>query len=327
MTRISEVLPGLSRVEVPLPGSPLKAVNSYVLEGDRCLVVDTGMNRPECLAVLRSALTDLGVDPAESDFFVTHFHADHLGLVGEIAGPGSRIYLNRPEAEFMAEAMASRVFLDGLASLARKGGFSESEIQESLRKHPGLKYSPKSCPRFTSLREGDRLSVGEFSFECVATPGHTMGHQCLHDPRRKLLISGDHVLGDITPNIAALWDERNPLKDYLASLDKVARLDVNLVLPGHREPFGDLPGRVGELKRHHEQRLDEVRGVLEGGGKTAYEVASEMSWDIAADTWEAFPVVQKWFAVGEAATHLRYLQEAGDVVADIEREPILFQLS
>jgi len=46
-----------------------------------------------------------------------------------------------------------------------------------------------------------------------------------------------------------------------------------------------------------------------------------------ADTWEAFPVVQKWFAVGEAATHLRYLQEAGDIVADTEREPILFRPS
>ncbi len=324
---ISQVLPGLSRVEVPLPGSPLKAVNSYVIEGERCLVVDTGMNRPECLAALQTALSELGVDPAESDFFITHFHADHLGLVGELSGPGSRIHLNQPEAEFMAEAMVSRTFLDELASRARKGGFSEQEIQASLRKHPGLKYSPKSCPRFTSLNEGDTLAVGEFSFECVATPGHTIGHQCLFDRRRKLLISGDHVLGDITPNIAALWDERNPLKDFLASLDKVARFDVDLVLPGHRQPFGDLPGRVEQLKRHHEQRLDEVRGVLDAGGKTAYEVASGMSWDIVTDSWEAFPVVQKWFAVGEAATHLRYLQEVGDVEVDTEREPVLFRPS
>jgi hypothetical protein len=38
-----------------------------------------------------------------------------------------------------------------------------------------------------------------------------------------------------------------------------------------------------------------------------------MSWDIAYDSWEAFPVPQKWFATGEALSHLRYLAEAGRV--------------
>jgi hypothetical protein len=42
---------------------------------------------------------------------------------------------------------------------------------------------------------------------------------------------------------------------------------------------------------------------------TAYEVASRMTWDIKCNSWEEFPLAQKWFATGEAISHLRYLKE------------------
>ena len=58
--------PSLFRIVVPLPGSPLKEINSYVLTApDRNLVIDTGMNRPECREALVGGLEDLGVDTWE----------------------------------------------------------------------------------------------------------------------------------------------------------------------------------------------------------------------------------------------------------------------
>ena len=36
-----------------------------------------------------------------------------------------------------------------------------------------------------------------------------------------------------------------------------------------------------------------------------------MSWDIVSDSWDLFPVSQKWFATGEAIAHLKYLKEKG----------------
>ena len=51
-------------------------------------------------------------------------------------------------------------------------------------------------------------------------------------------------------------------------------------------------------------------------GLTAYQVASRMTWDIKADSWEAFPLNQKWFATGEALAHLEYLMEAGQVARE-----------
>ena len=38
-----------------------------------------------------------------------------------------------------------------------------------------------------------------------------------------------------------------------------------------------------------------------------------MSWDIDCESWELFPVAQKWFATGEALAHLRYLEGEGRI--------------
>jgi glyoxylase-like metal-dependent hydrolase (beta-lactamase superfamily II) len=139
-----------------------------------------------------------------------------------------------------------------------------------------------------------------------------------------MLLSGDHVLGDITPNITVWREEDDSLGDYLESLDKVAQLEVDLVLPGHRTSFTDCRGRIAELKEHHRNRLDEVLAILDGGGRTVYEIASKMTWDIKAKTWGDFPVVQKWFAVSEAAAHLRHLEIRGEVSQNASGESFIF---
>jgi len=92
---IEELLPDLYRVEVPLPRSPLKALNSYIIKGNgRFLIVDTGMNREECLIPMRSALEKLNIDLEKTDFFITHLHADHSGLVGKLSTDSSKVYFN-----------------------------------------------------------------------------------------------------------------------------------------------------------------------------------------------------------------------------------------
>ena len=309
---IDEVAPDVFRVEVPLPNSPLKSINSYVIRGcDRHLVIDTGMMRPECERALAAGLDELDVDLARTDFFITHFHADHLGLVSQFASDTSTVYFNALEAKLAASFGDARTFWERMAAFGRVEGIPESAIQEAVREHPGAKYGAPAYPDFTLVGEGDVIRAGDYRFECVATPGHTPGHLCLYDRERKVLVSGDHVLGDITPNISAWFGNVNALDDYLASLEKVSQLHAALVLPGHRNTFEDLQGRVAELEHHHQERAQEVLAIVATGGKTAYETASEMSWDIDAATWEAFPVLQQWFATGEADSHLRYLENRG----------------
>ena len=142
------------------------------------------------------------------------------------------------------------------------------------------------------------------------------------DPRGRT-----HILNDITPNIQLWSDEWNPLKEYLASLDKVYEIDIELVLPGHRGIFENCKERIEELEKHHERRLDEIISILGKSNKNAFQVASQMSWDIICDSWDLFPVSQKWFATGEAISHLKYLEGIGKIQAEMRGRERVYSLN
>lgn len=305
---MEEIFPGIYCIQIPLPRNPLRAINSYVIRAaDRCLMIDTGMNRPECIEVMRAALGQLAVDLDRTDFFITHAHSDHVGLVSELKRGPSKIFLHPADAEIICDA---NLWTD-LARAARTHGFPDPDT--AVEKHPGRRYLFGGQPEFTYLREGDALSVGRYAFRCVETPGHTPGHMCLYEPEARILFSGDHILDSITPNISGWGPEPNSLGEFLASLDKIAAYDIRLILPGHRNPITDHRRRIEELKEHHRARTQEVVEILRCGELNAYQVASRMTWDISYESWEEFPVPQRWFATGEALAHLLYLERLGTV--------------
>jgi glyoxylase-like metal-dependent hydrolase (beta-lactamase superfamily II) len=307
---MEELRRNLFRIRVPLPDSPLKYLNVYVVRSDeRNLVIDTGLNRDECFAALQTALDELRIDRDRTDFFITHLHADHFGLVSRLISPSSRVYFNRPDAEII-EAWPG---WEPMLAYAAANGFPEEELRRAIAQHPGFKFSSAWVPELSILQDGDIIHAGEYRFRCVHTPGHTLGHTCLYEPDKKLLVAGDHLLIDITPNIQCWSETHNPLKDYLQSLDRVQGLEIALTLPGHRRLITDHRGRIAELKDHHSKRCEEILAILANGGLSAYETASRMTWDIQCRGWDEFPLAQKWFATGEAIAHLRYLHAMGRI--------------
>jgi glyoxylase-like metal-dependent hydrolase (beta-lactamase superfamily II) len=310
---IEEILPSIYKIEIPLPGSPLKEINSYVIRhSSRSLIIDTGLNRRECMDAMKAGLHKLGVKLGETDFFITHLHADHFALTSRLVTATSSVYLNRPDAEMHARLPHGSIW-DDMVAQARMHGFPERELQSALRNHPGYRYGARLDMPLSIVNQGDTIEIGQYSFLCIETPGHTRGHMCLFEPNKKILFSGDHILGDITPNIQSWFDEWNPLHEYLLSLDKVYELDVEVVLPGHRSIVKNCRERIRELKHHHRKRAEEVLSILEKGNKNAFQVASQMSWDIICESWDMFPASQKWFATGEAIAHLKYLEEKQQV--------------
>ncbi len=322
---VDKVFENIHRIEVPLSGSPLKSVNCYVIKDERRdLVIDTGMNRSECRSAMESGLKELNVDLNRCDFFITHLHSDHMGLVSHLATEGSTVYFNRIESNMIQTAKEQGGFGSRMMDFARLAGFSDAEVEDSLASHPGLKFQAPHSTEFKIMDEGDTLEIGGYHFECIHTPGHSPGHLCLYDADTKLMVAGDHVLGDITPNISAMTRDENPLDEFLKSLDKVYEYDVDLALPGHRSLIQDFRGRVEELKEHHHHRLDEVMSVLDGKALPGYDVASRMKWKLKADTWEDAAIMQKWFATGEAIAHLQYLEEKGTVATEDRDGVVLF---
>jgi glyoxylase-like metal-dependent hydrolase (beta-lactamase superfamily II) len=191
-------------------------------------------------------------------------------------------------------------------------GFPPEEMEVARRLNPAKLFIPSRSFPSRDIRDGDKILLDDLAFTCVFTPGHTPGHMCFYDEKAQIMLTGDHVLFDITPNIT-MWESLpDSLASYLDSLRRIKNYRVKISLAGHRESNGDLGRRVDELLEHHQARLLDCLNIIAAGGRmNAYQVAGRMKWDIKARDWNDFPLSQKRFAVGEAVSHLVHLVRQG----------------
>lgn len=308
---LNEVYPNIYLNEIPLPNNPLRAINSYIIVSkDKNLIIDTGFNRKECKDALVEGIKELDLDLNNTYLLVTHLHADHSGLAGELSKAGVKVYAGKIDGKLINEMSSDEYWQR----------FEEYKILFDLEKdniyfddHPGYKYCLKEPIDFVSLVEGDILNIGEYSFKVIDIPGHTPGHIGLYEKNHKLFFGGDHVLESITPNIA-FWDfEEDILSVYFENLKKVYAYDIDYLFSSHRKIIRDHKRRIIEILDHHKERLQEVKEILKDKKMTVRDVAANMHWDLSYDKWEDFPNPQKWFASGEAMSHLEHLYYEGEV--------------
>lgn len=306
---MSEEAADFFRIKVPLPGSPLKFLNAWLVRGkNRSLLIDNGFNTNASRDALIGALKKLGQDRTNLDFFISHLHSDHNGLTAELAGSQAQIFCSREDGEHInAFIMDPQRWPRSLAKLAEYG-FPEEELTKLINSHPGKVYASRKPLNFTWVKEGDDLQYGRYHFLILDSPGHTPGHQVLYEPERNFLVCGDHILAAITPNISKWEAVSDSLGDYLQSLDKIKALGAELSFPGHREVIKDTCARISQLQCHHHERLEEIKAILqEKPDADAWQVASRMKWNLRG-SWQDFPVAQKCFAVLEAVAHLDHFR-------------------
>ena len=303
----------LWRLDIPLVGNPLKNLNSYLITGERNLLIDTGFRQVPCREAMDRQLRQIGVDMDRTDIFLTHLHSDHAGLAPELVRPGCRIYISGVDLPGLEDAMSLRRW-QRLYRDYEHNGFPPEETATLWHGNPAQnagasRWDPSL---YTPLADGAELIYGSHHLRCILTPGHTPGHLCLYEPERRWLFCGDHVLFHITPNICRWSGVADSLGDYLESLARIKTLPVARLLPAHRAQTGDLFARAEELRAHHLRRLaDALDIVRREPGLSAYAIAGRMRWSIRCRYWGDFPVTQKFFAVGEALAHLDYLEVRG----------------
>ncbi len=320
-----EIMKNIFRIQVPLVNNPLRILNSYVIKGENeNLLIDTGFNHPECMAALKKGLEELDVGMQNTDILLTHLHSDHTGLAPELAVPGRKVFLSRTEIPWMfGETRVAMWKMDNEKLL--RSGFDKEVLINNLKHAPSRNMASRiEFEDYTPVDDGDVFEYGGYKLKAVATPGHTPMHFCFWMEEQKIMFTGDHVLFDITPNIT-LWNNiEDSLGDYLNSLREIDKYDVSLALPGHRET-GDFHGRIAHLLEHHEKRLEECRQVVEDNpDSNVYDITGKMKWKIRCNSWEDFPINQKWFAVGECHSHLRHLEKLGKIVCDYDKEVVTF---
>lgn len=324
---MKEIYKNIFAGDVILPKSPLKSLNSYIItSNDRALIIDTGFDHEESEACFFSELEELGLQKGQTDLYLTHLHADHTGLSYKFQEKfGGKIYCSEIDADYINSMANEDYFITHQYKPEFLGLYDDGHFFE---KHPAVLYGPKKPIEVEFVKEGDRITIGDYCFEVISIPGHTPSHTALYERNAKLLFSGDHILDKITPNIS-FWHMKygDILGTYLNSLEKVYQLEVDMVFPSHRIRISDHRRRIDELRRHHQDRLEDIMNILfDGKEKTVAEIAADMHWDFRAKDFESFPPNQKWFASGEAMAHLIHLKYKNLVEMNYKSddEPVLF---
>lgn len=151
------------------------------------------------------------------------------------------------------------------------------------------------------------------SFSVHETPGHAPSHVCLFGAERRLLFSGDHLLGRISLFYDYGWTP-DPAGEFLHSLDVVDGLDARLCLSGHGKPFTDVRAHIEANRALVRERLAAIRAALAGGERlTAVEIIPTVYGEpLGRDT-------ASWW-LSETLAYLRHLSLRGEVVHEPDGE-------
>ena len=331
---VTEVAPGIYRLQLPINLPGLGHVNCYALEdGDGFTVVDPGLPDPASADALEHRMAQIGAPVSRiHTVFVTHSHPDHFGGAGRLRignqadivahehfstlltrfDDDRELELRRRDDGFDPHAFFDALMGDGeIPELPTRfspwGGTvpfpTRDEIMwmrgwDELTRRGLVENEPN-----VRVADAEVIVLGGREWVGVHTPGHTGDHLCLFDPADGVLLSGDHVLPTITPHISGMTQSTDSLADFFAALHKVADLDgVRLILPAHGHPFTELSERVDAIERHHEDRLDElVRIGIELSEASVIEFSHRLFHE------------RSWGAMAESETyaHLEHLRLAG----------------
>ena len=247
---VEKVRPGMWSVPVPIPNNPLRYVSVYVLELDNGVaLVDAGWPTDDAWDALNAGLTEAGGSMSDvRAVVVTHLHPDHYGLAGRVReASGAWVGLHPADAKLLdARYHDTDGLVDRMRELLAMSGVPEDKLPDLAFASMEVKATLDVALPDILIEDDELIALPGWDFRAVWTPGHSPGHICLYSDDHKLLLSGDHVLPRITPNISFHSQQfANPLGDYLESLAKVRALHPDEVLPAHEYRFSGLEDRVG----------------------------------------------------------------------------------
>jgi glyoxylase-like metal-dependent hydrolase (beta-lactamase superfamily II) len=317
--------PGEARVRrIQLGNTVFEGKNAvYVLQGadSRLGLVDTGVAVRETRDELEAGLARFGHHLADvDDVVLTHWHADHAGLAGEIqATSGATVHVHAADSDLVSgEPAAWDRYHDLEERRFEEWGLpaeSRAALRSFLDAHADVQGEPVDVTTFT---DGDRLRIGGVDLDVVHLPGHAAGlcafafdtgSERAEEQGREAFV-GDAVLPKYTPNVGGA-DLRvdAPLQQYAESLERVVDARWRRVLPGHRDPIDAPAERARTILAHHRDRTRRVVDVLASRGPCDV-------WTVSAQLFGELERIHILHGPGEAWAHLDHLVAAGAVERD-----------
>ncbi|MDP3766733.1 MAG: MBL fold metallo-hydrolase, partial [Dehalococcoidia bacterium] len=191
-------------------------------EADRLTLIDAGL--AGSAETIFGAVERGGARREDlAQVLVTHYHADHIGALAELAERGG-----------------ARVLAHRLDAPVVRGEQEEAEPVLSDAERPYAERAIQSTPAAPraqvdrELEDGDEIDL-DGGARVVHVPGHTPGSIALYVPKRKLLFTGDAVAGVDGKPIVGVFNA-DP-EQARASFRKLADLDFEVACFGHGAPL------------------------------------------------------------------------------------------
>jgi len=281
----------------------------YLVEIDGgWMLIDTGMETEDAFRTLSGAMEQRGLDWREiRHILLTHMHPDHIGMsrrLLELTGAT----LSMHEVEFRHLRLVTggeKKRIPWLDRVYRESGVP-ADLEEKMEAHffaVRKNFHHLTPDHLYSGQETVDTAIGPL--EVIMASGHSPGLICLYARDHKVLFSADQILERITPNIS--WHpDRDMLQEYLVSLDGLSLLDVDLILPGHYEPFSGHRAWIEKTGRHHGARCMEILDVVRREPLTAHQMVAEL-WR------KKLSPINHHFAIFEILAHLEHMRRRGEV--------------
>lgn len=206
--------------------------NHFAFVDDRSILIDTAYIKD--FDDTRALLESSGVDLGSVDTIVnTHCHCDHIG--------GNK---------FIQDASGCSVVLHPIGR-----HFIDTRDDWST----WSRYYDQDAEFFRttgSISDGDVLAVGPHQFQVIYTPGHAAEGIVLYNRKERVLISSDTLWERDMPVVTERIEGSRAVFSLLESLERIEKLKVDIVYPGHGRPFSDMTAAV-------ERARERLLGYLE----------------------------------------------------------------
>ena len=310
IARADRVLHGLWRLRLPLPWPGVPHCNAWaVAAGDGVVLFDTGMHQPGSMAQLERALGMVNLRVEHVRLVVcTHAHSDHYGQAASVVErAGCELWMHPNHEHMTRTARDPEAALERRLEVARTSGVPEEPLRAYAEQRRGQPYG------ISGLIEPDRPLVDGVVVETDLgpwtvheTPGHAPSHVCLFQAERRLLISGDHLLG----RVSLYYDygyTPDPAGEFLHSLDVVEDLDARLCLAGHGRTFADVQAHIAANRRLVAERVQKVLDVVTFDGPiSAFDAVPRVYGEPMT------PLTANW-RLSETLCYLRHLEVTGRI--------------
>ena len=304
------------KIDVPFD---VKFVYVYLWKVDEKKVLfDAGLNMGNWGRLFFSELHKANISIEEIDYcIVSHHHLDHLGLLKRFKRKNPKIQILMSEIthdtiEWETDVNNAKDLENEALNLAKrmiKFGISEADgkrLVQWFTMWPKLRRYQKPDKL---LQDNEEIDFGMNKLKVIWTPGHSLGHICIYDQKKRYLFAGDHILSSITPHIGNFLvvpkyrnqDFENILDYYLASLDRIDKLNPRIIFPAHQEVIYNPHERILEIKEHHKNRLKEISSLIENNPMIPVKIAQLHFGDDLDE-------MNSYLALSEVVAHLIYLE-------------------